>query len=323
MARFPFGIPNSWYHVLYADDLAVGEVKALHYFGRDLVAFRGEDGAAHVLDAYCVHLGAHLGIGGTVVGNTIRCPFHAWCYDGRGQCTEVPYAKRIPPKAAVRAWDVRERNGMIYVWYHEEGAPPDFEIPVIAEWGDADFTTSWQKYRWVVKTHPQEIMENAIDWSHFHSVHKMDMPEQRSHKFDGKMFYWNIGTQKSVATMEGVRDSLYMEAQNWGLGFNFLRYTGMFTTVVAAGLTPIDGETTEFRTGIIGKKDGRSEAETVALLKAYMDDQSLAITQDFEIWEHKAFRPRPVLCDGDGPIADYRRWAKQFYSTDWQAAAGA
>jgi hypothetical protein len=174
-----------------------------------------------------------------------------------------------------------------------------------------------------VKTHPQEIMENAIDWSHFHSVHKMDMPAERSHKFDGKMFYWNIGTQKSIATMDGVRDALYMEAQNWGLGFNFLRYTGMFTTVVAAGLTPIDEETTEFRTGIIGKKDGRSEDETVTLLKAYMDDQSLAITQDFQIWEHKAFRSKPMLCDGDGPIADYRRWARQFYSRDWLETAPA
>jgi phenylpropionate dioxygenase-like ring-hydroxylating dioxygenase large terminal subunit len=321
MSRFPFGIPNSWFHVLYADELPRGAVRALHYFGRDLVAFRGDDGAAHVLDAYCPHLGAHLGVGGTVVGDSIRCPFHAWRWDGAGQCVEVPYAKKIPPKARVRAWETRERNGMIFVWHHAEGAPPDFEIPEIPEYGSPDFTRTWQKYRWTVKTHPQEIMENAIDWSHFHSVHKMDMPEAKSHRFDGKMFFWNIGTQKSVQTMDGVRDSLYMEAQNWGLGFNFLRYTGMFTTVVEAGLTPIDEDTTEFTTGIIGRKDGRTEEETLALLKAYMDDQSLAITQDFAIWENKAFRPRPVLCDGDGPIAEYRRWARQFYSVDWYAAA--
>ena len=74
-------------------------------------------------------------------------------------------------------------------------------------------------------------------------------------------------------------------------------------------------------TGIIGRKDGRTEEETVALLKAYMDDQSNAITQDFEIWEHKKFRPRPVLCDGDGPINEYRKWARQFYTTDWFTAA--
>lgn len=321
MSRFPFGIPNSWFHVLYSDELPAGSVKPLRYLDRALVAFRGEDGQAHVLDAYCPHLGAHLGVGGQVVGNTIRCPFHAWRYDGTGQCVEVPYAKKIPPAARVRAWDVCERNGHVFVWHHAEGKPPDFEIPVIAEYGDPAFTSSWQKYEWTVKTHPQEIMENAIDWPHFHSVHLMEMPPEKSHKFDGKMFYWNIGTRKKIQTMGGQEDSLFMEAQNWGLGFNFLRYTGMFTTVIATGLTPIDTETVHFRTAIIGKRDGRSEEETLQLLQAYMDDQSLAITQDFGIWQTKKFRPRPMLCDGDGPIGEFRKWTRQFYSVDWYAEA--
>jgi phenylpropionate dioxygenase-like ring-hydroxylating dioxygenase large terminal subunit len=319
MGRFPFGIPNSWFMVAWSDDLAPGAVKPLSYFGKKLVAFRGEDGKAHVLDAFCPHLGAHLGFGGAVVGNTIRCPFHAWRFDGEGTCVEVPYAKKIPPAARARAWPVLERNGIVFAWHDAEGKPPDFEIPAISGWSSPEFTSSWQKYEWTVKTQPQEIMENAIDWPHFHSVHLMDMPESRSHRFDGKMFFWNVGTTKQVRTMEGVSDSFYMEAQNWGLGYNFLTYTGMFTTIVSAGLTPIDEETTHFRTGIIGKLDGRSEEETVQLLRAYMDDQSNAITQDFEIWEHKKFRPRPMLCDGDGPIGEFRRWARQFYSQDWAA----
>ena len=73
--------------------------------------------------------------------------------------------------------------------------------------------------------------------------------------------------------------------------------------------------------GIIGKKDGRSEDETILLLKAYMDDQSKAIEQDFAIWEHKMHRTQPVLCDGDGPIAEFRRWTRQFYSTPLPGAS--
>lgn len=110
-------------------------------------------------------------------------------------------------------------------------------------------------------------MENAVDWPHFATVHLMDPPRDRSHRFDGKMFFWNIGTRKDVQTMGGVSEEFTIEAQNWGLGFNFLTYTGMFTTVVSAGLTPIDEDTMEFATGIIGKKDGRSEDETIALLR--------------------------------------------------------
>ena len=168
----------------------------------------------------------------------------------------------------------------------------------------------------------ENVMENAIDWPHFTSVHRMDAPRERSEKFQRSMFHWNIGTKKTVQTM-GVEDSFFIEAQNWGLGYSFLTYTGMFTTIIATGLTPIDAEKTRVQFAIIGKKDGRSEQETRELLKAYMDDQALAIQQDFNIWEHKKFRPRPMLCDADGPIGEFRRWARQFYSEDWYAKAAA
>jgi hypothetical protein len=38
------------------------------------------------------------------------------------------------------------------------------------------------------------------------------------------------------------------------------------------------------------------------------------IYQDIPIWEHKVYREQPLLVKGDGPIAEFRRWAKQFYS---------
>lgn len=36
--------------------------------------------------------------------------------------------------------------------------------------------------------------------------------------------------------------------------------------------------------------------------------------QDIPIWERKLYLTRPLLCDGDGAIAGFRRWATQFYS---------
>jgi 3-ketosteroid 9alpha-monooxygenase subunit A len=35
--------------------------------------------------------------------------------------------------------------------------------------------------------------------------------------------------------------------------------------------------------------------------------------QDIPIWEHKTYRTQPLLCNGDGPIGAYRKWANQFY----------
>ena len=115
--RFPFPIPRGWFFVAYSDELATGEVRTLNYFERELVLFRRADGVAHVVDAFCPHLGAHLGHGGTVVGNTLRCPFHGWRFGGDGACVEVPYATRIPATARLKLWPTIERNGFVLVWY--------------------------------------------------------------------------------------------------------------------------------------------------------------------------------------------------------------
>src|SRR5258705_3152383 len=116
--EFPFPIPNGWFMVAYSDEIAAGKVLGLRYFGEDLVAYRGADGAVRVMDAYCPHLGANLSRGGKVEGDTIRCPFHGWRFAGDGACVEIPYAQRIPPRAQLRVWPSLERNGALWVWSH-------------------------------------------------------------------------------------------------------------------------------------------------------------------------------------------------------------
>ena len=60
--RYPMPLPFGWFVVSYANELKIGDVKAVRYFGQDQVLFRGESGKAAMLDAYCPHLGAHLGL---------------------------------------------------------------------------------------------------------------------------------------------------------------------------------------------------------------------------------------------------------------------
>ena len=125
-------MPNGWFAVEWSRDLHEGDVRPLEYFGEELVLFRTRSGEARVLDAFCPHLGAHLGHGGRVMGETIRCPFHAWQYDGQsGECVHIPYCERIPRQARVRSWEVQEKNGMVFVWHHVEGKPPEWDFPCL------------------------------------------------------------------------------------------------------------------------------------------------------------------------------------------------
>lgn len=172
--RVLFPVPNGWFVVAESKDLGVGEVRALFYFDRDLVLYRGEDGVARVMDAHCTHFGAHLAVGGgRVDASCLRCPFHGWALDGStGRCVDVPYGdtKHIPPKAHNRVYSAIERNHMIWAWYHAEDGEPFYDVPQVDEFGDDEWSPVPCR-DFVVNVAAQEMAENNVDFAHFRYVH--------------------------------------------------------------------------------------------------------------------------------------------------------
>ena len=69
MAKPPLSMkPTGWFQVAWSDEIKVGDVHKMHYFGQEMVAWRAQSGRITLMDAYCEHLGAHLGFGGHVEG---------------------------------------------------------------------------------------------------------------------------------------------------------------------------------------------------------------------------------------------------------------
>jgi hypothetical protein len=77
--------------------------------------------------------------------------------------------------------------------------------------------------------------------------------------------------------------------------------------------TPIDEELTEISLHFSMKRlaDGQA-TESISELNDQITN--LQFTQDVPIWENKIYRQRPILTKVDGPVAQYRRWFRQFYS---------
>ena len=46
----------------------------------------------------------------------------------------------------------------------------------------------------------------------------------------------------------------------------------------------------------------------------FMKGLTTGVAQDFDIWKYKVHRANPVLCEGDTYLAQYRKWARQFYT---------
>jgi nitrite reductase/ring-hydroxylating ferredoxin subunit len=83
--HFPKPFPDGWYKFCESSELSAGQVVSVAALGREFVAFRGEDGKAGVCDAFCPHLGTHLGHGGRVHGNKLVCPYHLWEFNAEGK----------------------------------------------------------------------------------------------------------------------------------------------------------------------------------------------------------------------------------------------
>ena len=67
--------------VAKTSDLASGEAKAVSVRGREIALFN-LDGTFYALDNFCPHQGGPLAEG-YIEGNTVTCPWHAWCFDIR------------------------------------------------------------------------------------------------------------------------------------------------------------------------------------------------------------------------------------------------
>jgi len=304
----PLPIPYGWYQVAYSEDLPVGTVKPLEFFGRNLAAFRTTDGEARVFDAYCPHMGAHLGYGGTVVENTVRCPFHAWRFDGSGRCVEVPYAKRIPPQARMKTYPTLERNGMVMAWYHPLDLAPDWDVPEVPEIGSPEWTTPVRR-EWIVRSHSQELAENTVDQAHFRYVHGTHTIA--STEVETKGHRLSVVSRSKVGTGKGEADGT-IEIDTYGFGLGVTRFTGIVETLVITTGSPIDGERMHMHLCFTVRKTG-DERFTEGVGKMFVAEIERQFGQDIPIWENKIHLERPVLCDGDGPIGELRRWAKQFY----------
>jgi phenylpropionate dioxygenase-like ring-hydroxylating dioxygenase large terminal subunit len=306
----PPGIPNGWFAVAWSKDLVKGEVKRIRYFDRELVLFRTRSGVPRVLDAYCAHLGAHLAEGGRVMGESIRCPFHAWQYDGDGVVTHIPYCKRIPSKARVRSWDVVERNHLIFVWHHAEDKPPSWEIPAMPEFDDPAWTEI-RTFELEVPVHMQDMNENNCDPVHFRYVHGMlgeGEPTKISYKGDGRIMVMvdrnEHDTPLGTFTME-------LEREAWGLGLVSVRSSGIPNAglLMYSSTSPIDRGNTISRWAFTVTENMADVAG-----EEFIHDMSNGVMQDMRIWSNKIHRADPVLCEGDTFLSEFRHWAKQFYS---------
>lgn len=166
--EFP-AFPASWYHLCASSDLKKTPI-VCEAIGRRLVTFRTASGRVCVLDSRCPHQGADLARG-QVVGESIRCPFHAWEWDGQGRCAAVPGRASVPAVPCHSAYPAVERHGTIYFF---NGPTASFDLPFFPGERESDFVAA-RSFGVMYDAPWFMIAANAFDRAHFAVVHDREM----------------------------------------------------------------------------------------------------------------------------------------------------
>jgi 5,5'-dehydrodivanillate O-demethylase oxygenase subunit len=146
--------------------------KPLRLLGEDLVLYRDQSGRFGLVDRRCAHRRADLSLG-MVEENGLRCHYHGWAYDERGQCISQPFEdttmpeKNIKCSIAVKAYPVQVKAGLIWTYMGPAPAPllPDWEA---FSWdnGFVQIVVSEIPCNWF------QCQENSIDPVHFEWMHE-------------------------------------------------------------------------------------------------------------------------------------------------------
>ena len=189
--------PNGWFIICRSELVKVGETMYISQHGENLVVFRGTNKKVFVLDAYCPHMGANLGINGVVINEkNIKCPFHGWIIDGEtgelvnkdnSQKKVVRYEyehqddkyslnKKQCNVSKTRRYEVRDIDGLIHVWFHSKEEfrnKPQYEPFDCTKFSSLEHRGNSNHY---VNSHLQDIAENGGDIMHFPYIHSTIIP---------------------------------------------------------------------------------------------------------------------------------------------------
>ncbi|WP_304105867.1 Rieske 2Fe-2S domain-containing protein [Mycolicibacterium bacteremicum] len=322
MAKPPLSMkPTGWFQVAWSDEIGIGDVHRMTYFDREMIAWRAQSGRLTVMDAYCEHLGAHLGHGGHVEGEVIECPFHGWQWNHEGRNVCIPYQDRPNRGRRMRTHPVVERNASVYIWHDVEGREPFFDAPdIFADFGDrteADYYPQQRLFRQSLEIHPQYVLENGVDFAHFKFVHKTPIvPVFTRHDFAEPVSYVDFTITFEGDDGQKIEDvNSGVEAINGGLGIAVTKSWGMVDNRTISAVTPVDDRTSDVRFMVyIGRTPGRDDQRAEDKARMFGDEVIRQFAQDIDIWRHQRYSDPPALATAEFEgFTAIRKWAMQFY----------
>ena len=187
-----------WHPIALSDDLPLDcAPKPMKILSEELVLFRDDQGRPGLVGLYCPHRCADLSYGRVEDGG-LRCLYHGWLFDIKGQCLDQPAEpvdSRLKEKIKHTAYPVIERAGMLFAYLGGGEAPllPNYE-----------FLTATREHRYLQQTLMEcnylQAVEGDIDPAHLSYLHRplarKDSRDVPGSKKSADVFYREDGRPK-------------------------------------------------------------------------------------------------------------------------------
>ena len=211
------------------------------------------------MEAHCKHLGAHIGHGGTVVGDCVQCPFHGWRWGPTALIGISPTSRTgqqsitaagVPSPGAVRLRvhlaSARRQGAAV----GDARYLP--QVPAIRDRSAAYYRAYPEFSRRAERepVHPQIVAENAPDSAHF-DVHRATVTQR---VLDWKIVdqEWQFVAGWPDASSDNAEDlALRFHSHLFGLGGAISVFEGAQNHRLIFTCTPVDDECSDlfFRSG--------------------------------------------------------------------------
>ncbi|OUR93684.1 hypothetical protein A9Q84_19670 [Halobacteriovorax marinus] len=161
---------NNWYIACTSKELSKKPISRMIY-DTNIVLFRDENNVAGCLLDRCPHRGTPLSKGSCVSGN-LQCSYHGWIFNNSGVVQNVPSegVEKTKVRRIVQNFATHEKDGIIWVWFGEEGKEDISKIWDFPYRNDP----SWHSYYMVTdfENEVTNLTENFVDVPHTVWVHK-------------------------------------------------------------------------------------------------------------------------------------------------------
>ena len=340
--------PNSWFHLAPFSEFKKDEILSFKFLGHDIIAFKTGDDGITVMDAYCPHLGAHLGRDAKGRNNRLKngcveCPYHHLTFDAQGTC--VKGAGHAPvPKAKVFTWETEVVEGLVFVYHHKDKLPSTWKVSEFFR-PEGTWSRPYMSYQGVHPIHPQDAAENSVDTLHFRTLHQFDQVDQVTEAVaDRQHFYQTLHIGKMGILPKFMRNvPIYSVVKEAAVGIGFPMAHNRFHPIGLqvnhlVFLTPIDETSTNFwfyfqvsfsevkvprflrkqkeRLDRHLNKHVKRAVDKAVYRAAYTVLSPMFVfinSQDLDIWSTKSYCEKPIVLGDDGNIHLFRKWCKQFY----------